>query len=568
MSDSKARNGAVGAVLRGITLGWLVIAGLLLAAASVASAAGAPVKVATPFQSGPPAIAVNNAGDAVIAWANTKDLAGADNFVQYCVLPAGAAGCSHSGNLMPADSAQFIDGVQVLNEGSTLVILADVFGAPANSAGDFTPEQEWQSTDGGATWVILNGGRSVSTGILNADTEPVSAVTLPGTGALGYGWDTAGPSGPTFNAFPLNGPPECSRATCPAGFASLEPSTNPDQLSNEPGEFASISSGPLGGVMGVFETLFTNGPLGCAQDFGTAYVYGSGSQSATNNYNISPGQPNSAWRVAVTQADCNTEYAAVGGGPSGFGILEDQLTGRTVYHRFDAATEKFDTPLVVVADKDEQQAALSQDGSGGIYGTYLLGGVGGPVMLSYSADAGANWGSGTLDKNSDGGVASLNSAVNAAGKGWVTWLDNGSVFAQPFEAADAIAPATVGGGATTNGTAITVNVTCATFPCTITITLTAPETVVVHASSASLALGKRKKGKKTKKVTLGTGKFTLKSKGGHKLAVILSPAGRKFVRSHSGHVRISAKVIELHGKVTTRTLELRIAKSGKNHKKK
>ena len=91
--------------------------------------------------------------------------------------------------------------------------------------------------------------------------------------------------------------------------------------------------------MGVFDSLFTNGPLGCSQSFGTAYVYGSGNQSATNNYNVSPGQPNSAWRVALAQADCNAEYSTVGGGPSGFGILEDDLgTGSVVYHRFDQGT--------------------------------------------------------------------------------------------------------------------------------------------------------------------------------------------------------------------------------------
>ena len=73
--------------------------------------------------------------------------------------------------------------------------------------------------------------------------------------------------------------------------------------------------------MGVFDSVDSNGPLGCAQSFGDAYVYGAGAQSSTNNYNISPGQPNSAWRVSVTQADCDLEYTAVGGGPSGFGIL-------------------------------------------------------------------------------------------------------------------------------------------------------------------------------------------------------------------------------------------------------
>jgi len=38
------------------------------------------------------------------------------------------------------------------------------------------------------------------------------------------------------------------------------------------------------------------------------------------------------------------------------------------------------------------------------------------------------------------------------------------------------------------------------------------------------------------------------------------------VRSHSGRVKITAKVSELHGKLTTRTLELKIPK--RHHKKK
>lgn len=540
--------------------GLAAIASVVLCASALA--AGKVVTAGSPLTDDPSSVAVSNTGDALIAWNDDKHLAGALDFVQYCVLPAGATACSHSGDLQPADSAQAIDGVHVLVDGGSMIILADVFGAAGNNAGDYTPEQEWQSTDGGATWTLVNGGLSVTTGILNADTGPLGAVIVPGTGVLGFGWDTAA-GAPTFNAFPLTGPPECSVATCPAGFATLEPDTNPDQISNPFGQFAA-QAGAQPGVMGVFDTNFTNGPLGCAAEtpFGTAYVYGSGNQSASNSYNISPGQPGSAWKVPVTQADCNVENPGVGGGPSGFGVLEtSDATSTTVYHRFDAATLKFDIPPVTVANQSELDAALSQDGAGGIYGTYLLDGAGGPINLSYSADGGKTFASGVLNPNKDGHNEQVTSAVNGAGQGWATWNNNGSVFAQSFEAADAITPASVGGGATSNGSTVTLNVTCASFPCTVTITLTAPETVVVNAHTAAVAAKKGKK--KTKIVTLGKGKFTITKRGGKRLAVKLSGAGKKFLASKKGHIKISGlftETVQKHTTQTKRTLTLTLPK--------
>ena len=202
-------------------------------------------------------------------------------------------------------------------------------------------------------------------------------------------------------------------------------------------------------MLAIFNTLFTNGPFGCAASFGTAYAYGSGDQSPTNNYNISPGQTNSAWRNAALLADCNVEYPAVGGGPSGFGVLEDnEANGTTVYHSFDSGTGSFTAPTVPVANHGELDPALSQNGAGGIYGTYLLGGGGGPIELSYSGDGGASFASAAINADKDGGAGDVNSAVNSGGQGWVTWDDNGSVFAQPFDAADAIAPASVSGSGT------------------------------------------------------------------------------------------------------------------------
>jgi hypothetical protein len=536
--------------LHRILLTSALVGAITLLSTTAALAAGRVINAGTPFESGPPAVAVSGTGDALIAWANTKDLAGANNFVQYCVVPVGATACSHNGNLLPAAGAQAIDGVQVIAEGGTYVILADVFGTTGNAAEEYEPEQEWQSTDGGATWSTVDGGLSVTSGILNADTQPLSAVVLPGTGVLGYGWDTAA-GAPTFNAFPLSSPPQCSRARCPAGFATLEPETNPDTLGNEPGHFAS-DTGASPGVMGVFDSLFSNGPLGCSQSFGTAYVYGSGDQSATNDYNVSPGQPNSAWKVPLAQADCNVQYSTAAGGPSGFGILEDDLGANSVvYHRFDQASMKFaPAPVTIAAGQGERDPALSQDGAGGIYATYLAG-PGGALELSYSGDGGNSFATGVLDANTAAGIDNVASAVDAAGQGWASWTDNGSVFAQPFQAADAISAATTGGGATSEGSTVTLDVSCSSFPCTVTIVLTAPETVIVHAASAHHKTGKT--------LTLGKGTITIRTKGAKKLTFKLSALAHKLLKGKRGHVKVSASIsteIEHHTTKITKTLTL------------
>jgi hypothetical protein len=531
-----------------------------LALCAGALAAGKVVTVGSPLTNQPPSIAVDSSGNALVAWNDDKMVAGASDFVQYCVLPVGATACAHSGNLNPADSAGFIDGVHVLVDGGTMVILADVFGAAGDNAADYEPVQEWQSTDGGATWTIVNGGLSVTSANLGADTGPLSAVIVPGTGVLGFGWDTAGGEPPTFNAFPLSSPPECSKAMCPAGFAMLQPTTNPDQIGNPFGQFAA-EAGAQPGVLAVFDTNFTNGPLGCPVQFsfGTAYAYGSGNQSAGNSYNISPGSPGSAWKVPVTQADCNVENPGVGGGPSGFGVLEtNEANHTTAYHRFDAATMNFDTPLVTVAKQSELSAALSQDGAGGIYGTYLLDGAGGPINLSYSADGGKSFTSGVLNPNKDAGDTQVTSAVNGAGQGWATWTNNGSVFAQPFQAADAISPVSEGGGATDNGTTITVTVTCSSLPCTITITITS-NSVTVKTSSVAR--------RKVKNVVLAKGRFRITKAGAKKLAVKLTPAGKRYLAAKKGHVKVGSIISESvgkHTKLTQRNLALTIKrKKGK-----
>ena len=173
------------------------------------------------------------------------------------------------------------------------------------------------------------------------------------------------------------------------------------------------------------------------------------------------------------------------------------------------------------------------------------------MELSYSADGGKTWTGAPLDSDTNGTISEINSSVNATGQGWVSWFSNGSVFAQSFQAADAVTPASVGGGATTNGSTVTVDITCASYPCTITITLTAPETVVVNAHTARVAAKKGKK--KPKIITLGKGKFTITKAGGKKLSVKLSGAGKRFLASRKGHVKITGLFAETLQKQTTQT---------------
>ena len=492
---------------RGACLTGVLTLSLLLVLATSALASGQPVNVGTPFEIDGLSVAVAPTGNAILAWADTKDLPPVTtNVVQYCVLPLNAVGCEFSGNLVPADGASYVDNVQVLEEGSTLVVLADVFGASGPNAEEYEPEQEWQSTDGGATFSTVDGGKSVADGILSADTEPLNAVTVPGSGVLGYGWDSAAggeepfqSAVPTFDAFPLNSPPTCSLSkglkqfppNCPSNedFAALEPSSNSDPIGNPGGEFAA-QSGAAAGVLGVFETNFRNGPLGCpgtgTEAFGTAFTYGAGDQSAANSYDISPGEVGSAWRTAVAQADCNVEYAAVDGGPSGFGVLEDDLaTNQTVYHRFDQATQRFDTPLTTVAPEFEEQPSVSQDGSGNVYATYLAG-FGGAIRLAYSGDAGNNWTSNTLNQDSDGGVDDMTSNVNAGGQGWVTWIDNGSVYAQSFLATDEPAPASGTTPISTPSPAPTSLTTSQTSGTTTGASITIPAGTVGESDTATI----------------------------------------------------------------------------------
>jgi hypothetical protein len=443
--NSPARLGrdrtAIGHYIEEIRVGKRLLVGLVVAVALVLSApigalaASTPVPVGTGTYVTGLSVAVEANGTAVASWADQS--APTANVVKWCVLPAGAAACSAGGTLKPAGNPspqESVYGTQVLVEGSTVVILANVAGGGT----EYESVQQWQSTDGGQTFKATNAGGSIASGNTSADTRMTNAVTLPGSLGVGVGFVSPNYQ-PTFHAFPLANATLCGRATgkCASGFATLGSETSGDKVSNPPASFAAGADE----VLGVFRTNAAAGSFGCsgASPFGMAYVFGIGLQSNSNNYNLSPGVPRTAWSTAVTKADCGVDYLAVGGGPSGFGVLEDnQVTRQTQYHRFDNATASFDTAPNIVSTTGEQQPSVSQDGAGGVYATYLSGGIGGPVSLSYSADGGTTWaGPATLAADPLGSISGLTSSVAAGGQGWAVWSENGSVFAQPFVAADA-----------------------------------------------------------------------------------------------------------------------------------
>lgn len=392
---------------------------------------GAPFKIAEGEFDGPPAVAVDSSGTSYVAWANEASSAVS---IHWCVIPAGATACEHSGEVKPSLGAEsHVRTTDILVEGSTVAILADAYGNGGDEESE--PIEEWTSTNGGASFAAVDSGKSVVNGTLDTDSAAMNAVVLPGSDVLGLGWVTP-TSEPTFAAFPLSSSTQCSlKKACE--FAGLQPGVTENLLGN-PGGSIAAQSGTSAGVLGVYETL---GKPGCSSGaFDSAFVFGAGEQGSTNSYNISPGKSDSAWRLPLTAGDCEVEYLAADGGPSGFGVLEDDLAANTtVYHRFDQAHEDFDTPYATVASEGEESPAVSQDGAGGVYATYLAG-FRGEVRLAYSYNGGETW-SGPVSLAGAGGD-DLNSSVSAGGQGWATWKVGEATYVQQFDAADSLVPPT------------------------------------------------------------------------------------------------------------------------------
>jgi hypothetical protein len=418
------------ALLRATLLGALVVIAALAFATNALAVSGTRIHVAELAHFGKPSVAVDAAGTAYIAWSNEVRLPKEGDLVEYCVLPAGASACTHSGHLrLEGGEEPYIGKVQVLLDGTTIVLLAtDDFGVETK----YGPVQEWQSTDGGASFAQVNGSKSVAYYKGSSD----NAIVVPGTNALGIG-----ASEPSFDEFPFGSPGDCNETSCPGSkFATLqaEKSKVEHPLADLGGSFASDLIAGQQGVLGVYPTFSLQNQCNGTSSSVTDYVYGQGAQEANNSYNIAPGLAKSAWRKELSPGGCEVDNVIAAGGPSGLGVVENDLTrGYTVYQRFNQTTQEFEPAYTTISTEKESQPSLSQNGTGGLYLTYdtFYG-----VNLAYSSNGGANWTGPAQFVTEQYGTSNLSSSVGASGQGWAVWTREESIYAQQFVASDAIPP--------------------------------------------------------------------------------------------------------------------------------
>jgi hypothetical protein len=516
---------------RSLTVGVLFAA--LVAFPAMAGAATGPIAIGT-SENDLAGVAVDSAGAAYIAW---EDSSGP--FLHYCKLPAGATACSVTASLtapQPAGGDGLLGTPSVIVDGSDVLVFAYDNGAENDDG-----EAGWVSTDGGNTFTQEPPGETMSFTPPNNDSTTTNPVGLLGNGLVGVGYVV--PLGsPQFQAVQYN-PLTGTFQTNYNGigtygpFAKLDPS-NAYGAGNLGGEFASVPIGSSNaGVMGAI-AAFPNAPQnpcpGAPPFIAWAYapLSATTSQSALNT---NPGSAGSAWTNGLTPLDCNTDDPAVAGGPGGFGILDGAFSGGgTFYHRFDAANGSFD-PQQTISSDDEDSPSLSQDSAGGVYATWGTGLT--ELRLAYSPDGGATWyGPVTMDDSTStgNGLGDPTSAVNGAGAGMAVYHVGGTEYALPFTKVIAVVPPTAGSSATSNGKTVGVSVSCQVVPCTITVTITATESIKHGTLAAAASKGKHKPTRRT--ITLASGTITLTKKGTHKVEVRLSKPGKGLLAKDGGHL--------------------------------
>lgn len=423
---------------RRLLIGCLAASAVALASAASAGAVSAPFAIGANTAGLPsqPAVAVDSIGTAYVVWDDQIAAAGqpADTVLNFCKVSKAAPHCAPVELQVPdPTNAQFFDPPSVLVSGTTVRVFEEVAGA-SDQHEDGT--DEWVSTDGGATFSQFPYSLSNTQVGDSGGTGPMPLIPLFGDN-VGFG-SVSAIQNPLFQANSLVAPQEYSAATSMPPSASLNPSPNNYVVGNLGGEFASQLTGTTG-ILGVFQLLET-GP--CPLSDGLVYAYAPLTAATTNSeLNTTTGNSGSPW-APLGGVTCNAEAPAVTSGPAGLGLLatnDASLSAERVQFRRFTPPSTWGKPVTVAHDAG-LEPTVSQDGAGGMYATFVNNDHG--LQLAYSSDGGSMW-SGPVTLfgiKDDSAPDSIASAVNSEGQGWAIYAFEGTEYAQPFVAADALPP--------------------------------------------------------------------------------------------------------------------------------
>lgn len=413
-------------------IGCLAISVVALVFAGGAEAVSKPFAIGANTSGLPsqPAVAVDSTGTAYIVWDDQP----ADTALNFCKVSRAAPHCAPVELTVPDPSAaEFFDPPSVLVNGTTVRVFEDVDGAADQHEDGM---DEWISTDGGATFTQFPYSLSNTQVGDTEGTGPMPVIPLFGSN-VGFGYVSA-VQNPLFQANSVVSPLDYSAAPPMPPAASLNPSPNNYVVGNLGGEFASQLTGTTG-ILAVFQLIET-GP--CPSTDGLVYTYAPLSAATTNGeLNTTTGQAGSPW-APLGGVTCNAEAPAVTSGHDGLGLLatnDASLSAEKVEFRRFTPPSTWSKPVTVAHDAG-LEPTVSQDGVGGIYATFVNNDHG--LQLAYSSDGGSAWSGpvtlfGIKDESAPDSIAS---AVNPEGQGWAVYAFEGTEYAQPFVAADALPP--------------------------------------------------------------------------------------------------------------------------------
>ena len=365
-----------------------------------------------------PSVAVDAQGTAYLVWQQSSTK------LSFCKLASSTTKCNPV-TLEVADPAgqQLFGDPSVMLTSGHIYVLDQVVGGSADGINEFV------STDDGATFTLV----PHAVGFVSNGEAAGPLVELPG-GNFGAGYVIPG-SNPAFQANSLATPADQSEASSPA-FATLNPRPATSYTVGNLGGVVAAQLVGSTGVLGVFDALPGKGSSPCPSSAGESLVYAYAPLSASTTaaeLSTSPGG-SSPWRP-LAKVDCDGTDPAVGGGPSGLGLLEtNESASAVVQYRHFSPSSGFGPAVTVAANEVGDDGTLSQDSAGHIFATWLDNSTG--VDLAYSSDGGASWSKPRVlfSNGSDpSGIKSLASAVGPSGQGWAVYAVGEHEYAQKFK---------------------------------------------------------------------------------------------------------------------------------------